>query len=238
MRVRSGVRGAGGPAAPDRPPLHAVASLDRICTGWAERWGAAAVPAADAGGFGGGTLREAGLAPHGSACHGVLWQYRGQQAPPEGLLTAVPGPPRRDETDADGTRRTAPRTREVVAVGTAEQVSDHLLHARRFLRELSGELGLPLERVAAPGPRHDEDERSAGPVAYEHRYRGRAIASENRHLTYFGERCSIVLPDGGPASSSCVALGLDGWLNALADHFEQDWGRVLAAVDTAERFLG
>jgi hypothetical protein len=46
-----------------------------------------------------------------------------------------------------------------------------------------------------------------------------AIASVNFHRNFFGERCAITLPDGGPAFTSCVAFGLERWLAALADHF-------------------
>lgn len=42
-----------------------------------------------------------------------------------------------------------------------------------------------------------------------------AIASINDHETYFGERFAIALPDGSPASTSCVAFGLERWLLAF-----------------------
>jgi hypothetical protein len=44
---------------------------------------------------------------------------------------------------------------------------------------------------------------------------GLAIASVNDHETYFGERFGIALPDGSPASTSCVAFGIERWLLAL-----------------------
>lgn len=41
-----------------------------------------------------------------------------------------------------------------------------------------------------------------------------AIASVNDHETYFGERFGIALPDGTPATTSCVAFGIERWLLA------------------------
>jgi hypothetical protein len=40
---------------------------------------------------------------------------------------------------------------------------------------------------------------------------GLAVASINRHRTFFGERFSIRTRDGAPASSACIAFGLDRW---------------------------
>jgi hypothetical protein len=40
---------------------------------------------------------------------------------------------------------------------------------------------------------------------------GLAIASINRHRTFFGERFEIFTGDGAPAHSACVAFGLDRW---------------------------
>jgi seryl-tRNA synthetase len=40
---------------------------------------------------------------------------------------------------------------------------------------------------------------------------GLAVASINRHRTFFGERFNIRTRDGAPASSACIAFGLDRW---------------------------
>ncbi|MET8023334.1 hypothetical protein [Streptomyces avermitilis] len=64
-----------------------------------------------------------------------------------------------------------------------------------------------------------------------------AIASVNTHHTFFGERCSISPPNGGPVSTSCVGFGIERWLHALADHFDGDWGQAQEAVEKAEKSL-
>lgn len=43
-----------------------------------------------------------------------------------------------------------------------------------------------------------------------------AIASINRHGTFFGERFGLALSDGRPAHTACIAFGLDRWAHATA----------------------
>jgi hypothetical protein len=38
-----------------------------------------------------------------------------------------------------------------------------------------------------------------------------AVASINRHATFFGERFHFNLPDSAPAHTACIAFGLDRW---------------------------
>ena len=40
---------------------------------------------------------------------------------------------------------------------------------------------------------------------------GLAVASVNRHGTFFGERFAIATIDGRPAHTACIAVGLDRW---------------------------
>ena len=101
--------------------------------------------------------------------------------------------------------------------------------------------GLPLERRAASDPFYDQSAERAAfqqivPVKHEYVYQGMAIASVNTHHTFFGERCSITRPGGGPVSTSCVGFGIERWLHALADHFG-DWDQAQAAVEKAEKSL-
>ncbi|MEU1605659.1 hypothetical protein [Micromonospora matsumotoense] len=75
------------------------------------------------------------------------------------------------------------------------------------------------------------------PVKHEYVYQGLAIASVNTHHKFFGERCSISLTGGGPASTSCVGFGVERWLHALADHFDGDWDQAQGAVEKAGESL-
>lgn len=40
---------------------------------------------------------------------------------------------------------------------------------------------------------------------------GLALASVNRHGPFFGQRFHIVMPDGNPVHTMCIAVGLDRW---------------------------
>ncbi len=195
------------------------------------------------GRFGPGSLHAAGLALPSSACYGVYLHYRNRRVPQDGELVTVLGQCFRNEDHFDGLRRLkAFRMREVVALGTPEQVSAHLDRSAHFLDALAGSIGLPLERRAASDPFYDQSGGRAAfqqlvPVKHEYVYRGMAIASVNTHHTFFGERCSITTPNGGPVSTSCVGFGIERWLHALADHFDGDWDRAQDAVETAGKTL-
>jgi seryl-tRNA synthetase len=196
-----------------------------------------------AGEFGPGALRGAGLALPSSACYGVYLHHRDRQVSPDGELVTVVAQCFRNEDHFDGLRRLkAFRMREVVALGSPDQVTDHLDRSARFLDALAGEIGLPLERRAASDPFFDQSGERATfqqllPVKYEYVYKGLAIASVNTHFLFFGERCAISLPTGEPASTSCVGFGVERWLHALADHFGGDWDLAQDAVEKAAKSL-
>ncbi|GAU67109.1 hypothetical protein SSP35_04_01900 [Streptomyces sp. NBRC 110611] len=198
---------------------------------------------AAAGNFGAGTLGPAGLALPSSACYGVYLHYRHREVPEEGELVTVLGQCFRNEDHFDGLRRLkAFRMREVVALGTPEQMAAHLERSARFVATLAAEIGLPLERRTASDPFYDRTSDRATfqqvvPVKYEYVYQDLAIASVNTHYTFFGERCSLRLPGGGAASTSCVGFGVERWLHALADHFDGDWDRAQYAVERAGKSL-
>ncbi|MGV9994147.1 hypothetical protein [Streptomyces sp. NPDC003374] len=189
------------------------------------------------------SLRAAALALPSSACYGVYLHYQNRQVPQEGKLVTLLGQCFRNEDHFDGLRRLkAFRMREVVALGTPEHVTAHLDHSACFLDAPAGEIGLPLERRAASDPFYDQSGERATfqqivPVKHEYVHQGVAIASVNTHHTFFGERCSISLPSGGPVSTSCVGCGIERWLHALAVHFDGDWDRAQGAVEKAEKSL-
>jgi seryl-tRNA synthetase len=198
---------------------------------------------AAAGTFGPGSLREAGLALPSSACYGVYLHHRGGQVPSDGKLVTLLGQCFRNEDHFDGLRRLkAFRMREVVALGTPDQVSAHLERSAHFLDALAEAIGLPLERRAARDPFYDRTGDRAAfqeivPVKHEYVHQELAVASVNTHHTFFGERCGIHLPDGGPVSTGCVGFGIERWLHSLALHFAGDWERARAAVEKAGETL-
>jgi hypothetical protein len=190
--------------------------------------------------FSEGTTRYAKvlLGGTGEILGGILAGNHRRTAP-DGDLVSVLGQCFRNEDHYDGLRRLkAFRMREVVALGTPEQVAVHLDRSARFLEALAEALGLPLERRAASDPFYDQSGSRAAfqrvvPVKYEYVHRGTAVASVNSHFVFFGERCAITTPDGAVASTSCVGFGLERWLHALSDHFGGDWDKARQAVEEA-----
>ncbi|MFJ8310465.1 MULTISPECIES: hypothetical protein [unclassified Streptomyces] len=221
------------------PQLALVSTALDVPAAGADRIGQAAA----SGYFGPDALRPAGLALPSSACYGVYLHYRNREVPEQGELVTLLGQCFRNEDHFDGLRRLkAFRMREVVALGTPEQVAAHLERSGRFVGALADEIGLPLERRAASDPFYDQSGDRATfqqvvPVKHEYIYQGMAIASVNTHFTFFGERCSIALPDGAAASTSCVGFGVERWLHALADHFDGDWDLAQNALERAEKAL-
>jgi seryl-tRNA synthetase len=61
-----------------------------------------------------------------------------------------------------------------------------------------------------------------------------AIGSVNFHRNFFGERCDIRTSDGQPAFTGCVAFGIERWLYALLDRFQNDVEAAVAAVTDAD----
>jgi seryl-tRNA synthetase len=64
-----------------------------------------------------------------------------------------------------------------------------------------------------------------------------AASSFNLHDTFFGEAFAIRLPDGRPATTACVAFGLERWLLAFLVRHGADasaWPRIPLVGDLAE----
>ena len=120
--------------------------------------------------------------------------------------------------------------REIVCVGDAGDVEIFRERGMRRAAALADALGLDAELALATDPFFAPTARGKALLqrvkALKHELLlpiggGRAIAASsfNNHETFFGEAFDIRLPDGSPASSACVAFGLERWLLAvLARH--------------------
>ena len=117
--------------------------------------------------------------------------------------------------------------REIVVLGTRDQVEDVRQALVRQVSELATTLGVDGAIVLATDPfftTGDEGRRlmqQAGALKYELQLtidaggRGVATASFNHHHDFFGGRFDITLSTGAPAHSGCVAFGLERWVLAL-----------------------
>ncbi|MFO1319484.1 MAG: aminoacyl--tRNA ligase-related protein [Burkholderiales bacterium] len=143
----------------------------------------------------------------------------------------------RNETHYEGLVRLRGFTmRELVVVGTRDDVLDFVGTEKRWIGRLALALGLDLEVRAASDPFFDPGGTRAKmqqlfPVKEEFVFEGDvAVSSVNSHRNFFGERWNIRVADGTCAFSGCVAFGLERWLHALTRRHAGDYEAIQAAL--------
>lgn len=122
--------------------------------------------------------------------------------------------------------------REIVCIGTAEEVKAFLAQYQERLTLFFRKMGLPIDWKAASDPFFNPSQnpkyllQKLDPVKTEMVFEDRlAIGSVNFHRNYFGEAFGIRREDR-EAFSGCVAFGLERWLYLFLTHFgpnESDW---------------
>ncbi|MFF5447217.1 hypothetical protein [Streptomyces sp. NPDC012888] len=185
--------------------------------------------------LGGHQLREAGLVLPSAACYNAYLSLSGTHLDEPARFTTIAQCFRR-ESHYDGLRRLHGFTmREIIAVGDAGTVKEHLTTHKALVLDFAAHLGLHLTTDVATDPFFDAD----GSRAVMQRLfptkeefvadGGLAIASVNYHRNFFGERAGITYA-GEQAHTSCVAFGVERWLHVLAARFDGDWDAAEAAV--------
>lgn len=118
--------------------------------------------------------------------------------------------------------------REIVCIGTMEEVDEFVSVMRRRVTALWDTLSLPLEWEIATDPFFDPSNnpkhllQKLQPNKTEMVFDKRlAVGSVNLHRNYFGEAFEITR-DGSTAHSACVAFGLERWIASILDHFGED----------------
>jgi seryl-tRNA synthetase len=126
--------------------------------------------------------------------------------------------------------------REIVCIGSMEEVQKHLSYYKNVILQLSNKLDMNLNVELATDPFFDKNGAKAlmqklHPVKEEFVYDERvSVASVNFHRNFFGERCNIKLVDDSFAFTGCVAFGIERWLHALLQTYQND-------IDVIERKL-
>jgi seryl-tRNA synthetase len=122
--------------------------------------------------------------------------------------------------------------REIVCVGSVEAVELHLARSKESLLDFASAIGLPLEIKTATDSFYDPQSDRAKmqkifPVKEEFIYNDTvSIASLNFHRNFFGERCNIRTADESYAFSGCIGMGLERWVYALMDKFNNDFNSI------------
>lgn len=173
-----------------------------------------------------------------AACYHLYLHHRGEHLPAATYLTTRNTCFRRGGQYEPLRRQWSFRMREIVCLGTREEVTGFLARTRLLVDALLRELGLPVEWVPATDP-FFEPARTPRylsqwlrPTRHEARFGDDvAIASVNLHEDRFGEAFGIGRA-GRPAVSGCVAFGLERWLYAIIQRHGTDpggWPDVAAA---------
>lgn len=156
-----------------------------------------------------------------AVCH-PLYGTLPTELPAAGVTAELTGWCFRHEPSIDPARQQTFRMHEIVRVGSAEQIAEHLARWTEAVREVLAGLGLEVSVVAANDPffgragkvlatnqRTEQLKTEFVVRLYGDLDEGTAIASANNHQTHFGDTFGLRLADGTPASSACVGFGLE-----------------------------
>jgi seryl-tRNA synthetase len=145
----------------------------------------------------------------------------------------------RNETHYDELQRLWSFTmREIVCLGTAEVVKEHLTSFKGKILAFAEALDLPLSIEYATDPFFSQNDprllmQKLFPQKEELLYQdGTAIGSLNFHRNFFGERCNIRTTDQEHAFTGCVAFGLERWLHALLHRYDGKVDKVAQVLAT------
>lgn len=182
------------------------------------------------------SLATAEYALPSAACYNIYLHLSGTVLEQARTVTTVANC-FRNETGYDELRRLWGFTmREIVCIGRREDVEAHLVRFKERVLAFGDRLGLGLSTQTGTDPFYEPQSSRAVmqqlfPQKEEFLYQGSlAIGSLNFHRNFFGERCDIRTGDGQHAFTGCVAFGLERWLHALTDRFQQDVEAAVAAV--------
>ncbi len=167
-----------------------------------------------------------------AACYHFYPRLAGRELAAPAYLTTLATCFRRETEYRPLRRQWAFSMREIVCLGTSEEVEAFLARTRARVQALYERWRLPVTWKTATDPFFDPRRnprhlaQRIEPVKHEMTYEDElAIGSVNLHRNYFGETFAITRA-GQPACSGCVAFGLERWLWAVLRQFgprPQDW---------------
>src|SRR5262249_8786797 len=155
-----------------------------------------------------------------AACYNIYLHLQGTTLEAARYITTVATCFRNESSFNDLQRLWSFSMREIVCLGTADEVQRHLKAFKERILAFAAGLGLGLAIEVASDPFYQPQGARATlqklfPQKEEMVYGGTlAIASLNFHRNFFGERCAIHTADGAPAFTGCVAFGIERWLHA------------------------
>jgi seryl-tRNA synthetase len=167
-----------------------------------------------------------------AACYHFYIQFQGEQLDSPRYVTTRATCFRREASYSPLERQWSFSMREIVCLGTADEVKHFLRRYQDRIERFLGRIGLPVEWKNATDPFFNPSRnpkyvlQKLDPVKTEMVYRtGLAIGSINFHRNYFGEAFQISR-ESKEAFSGCVAFGVERWIYAFLNQFglnESQW---------------
>ncbi|MEU8002228.1 hypothetical protein AB0B66_13780 [Catellatospora sp. NPDC049111] len=177
-----------------------------------------------------------------AACHHVYHAHQGEQLPSATYVTTRNTCFRRESSYEPLRRQWTFAMREIVCLGTAEETASFLAEARASVDRFAVLIDLPVDWTSATDPFFRPEQHPGHllqriqPVKHEATYGGSlALASANLHHDHFGSAYGVTR-DGAPATTACLAFGVERWLYALVDRHGTEpggWPDLLAAAGQA-----
>lgn len=160
-----------------------------------------------------------------SACYHFYVQLQDRDFTAPVLRTACATCFRREERYEPLRRQWAFSMREIVCIGTAEEVREFLAALRARLSAWCAAIDLPIDWRHATDPFFSTERNPRFvaqrllPLKHEAVFEGTlALGSANFHHDFFGATFGLARA-GVPAYSACIAFGLERWLYAFAARF-------------------
>ena len=155
-----------------------------------------------------------------AVCYHTYAQLAGSTLDRQAAFTARGRCFRLERETAPGTRQIEFEMREIVFLGSRATVEASIEHARKMLEALARDIGLQGEWQIAEDPFFLP--RAAGKALMQRLMQTKleyqsldasrlALASVNRHGSFFGQRFDITSAEGEPVHTACLAVGLDRW---------------------------
>lgn len=156
-----------------------------------------------------------------AACYPIYISERNRELPERRTFTVRSRCHRRERHYRPLERQWSFSMREIVCIGTGQEVREFLTAGNDLLDQLFGILGLGVTWTVATDPFFDPRNPQAlmqkvDPVKREMLIRGLAIGSTNYHRHHFGDAFRITR-DGAALESGCIAFGLERWLRILIE---------------------
>ena len=177
-----------------------------------------------------------------AACYHIYVDLAGQVLPAFRTVTTRATCFRREDHYTPLERQWSFGMREVVGLGSSEDVKAFLERGRSRVDRFVAALGLSVAWTPATDPFFDMSRnpkflaQKLDPVKTEMIHQGRlAVGSINFHRNFFGETFGIEHA-GEPAFSGCIAFGLERWIRAVLDVHGPDaaaWPDIEAAARSA-----